>query len=236
MLRIAIVEDEPVYAEALEQGLRRYSDARGEKVSLSLFPNGTAFLAGPRAEYDAVFMDIAMPGIDGMETARRFRERDAEAPLVFVTGMGQYAIRGYEVGAMAFVEKPFPYSELALTMDRVLRVCRNRPSETVTLRSKDLIRVVEVRRITYVEVYNHDLIYHTEDEALEVRGKLSSVEEDPRFRNFIKVSSSHLVNGYYVTEIGQETVTAGGVKLPLSRRRRKECMTRMAEIAGEGTM
>ena len=102
MLNIAIVEDEPAHAEVLRGFLQRYAAERGEEVAAEVFPSGLDFVSDYQPRYDAVFMDIEMPHMNGMDCAFKLRERDAEVPLVFVTGMAQYAVKGYEAGAIGY--------------------------------------------------------------------------------------------------------------------------------------
>ncbi len=73
MLRIAIVEDNPKEQKQLQDQLQTYAHSRGETFAFSLFPEAAAFLEHYRAEYDMVFMDIELPGMDGMRAAHRLR-------------------------------------------------------------------------------------------------------------------------------------------------------------------
>ncbi len=121
MFRIAVVEDEESCAEKLIGFSARYSAEHEETVEAVYFKNPVLFLEQYRGEYDAVFMDIAMPMMDGMECANRLREKDEEVPLIFTTYMSQYAIRGYEVDAMEFVIKQVLYEDFWRKLGEVIR-------------------------------------------------------------------------------------------------------------------
>ena len=69
-------------------------------------------------DYDIVFMDIELPGINGMEAAHRLREIDQQVILIFVTNMAQFAVKGYEVDALDYIIKPAQYGPLSIKLDR----------------------------------------------------------------------------------------------------------------------
>ncbi len=232
MLRIAIVEDQRQYEQSLRNLAGQFARRRGIEVEISSFSDGFAFLEWYAGNCDAVLMDILMPNMDGLETARRLREVDEDVPLIFITTVAQYAIRGYEVSAMGFMIKPVAYEELEMKLDKVLRLAQRRSALTWPITEDGVLRLLDVRSIQYVEVYNHSLIFHTAQGDHTVYGQLKALEADPRFAAFAKCSSSHLVNCAWVTEVGADALTAAGHTLPLSRRRRKAFLEKMTRVLG----
>ena len=97
-MRIAIVEDEAIYAEKLRDYLHRYTQDYGQEWDVSFFADGISFLNSFKGQFDVILLDISMPVLNGMEVAKRLRAIDSEVVLLFVTNLAQYAIRGYEVG------------------------------------------------------------------------------------------------------------------------------------------
>ena len=71
--------------------------------------NGMNFLDDYKGDCDLIFMDIAMPHMDGLETAAALRKRGDNTCLIFITSMAQYALKGYEVNAFDFLVKPLAY-------------------------------------------------------------------------------------------------------------------------------
>ena len=232
MIRVAIVEDEKIHAEEITGYCRRYSAEKQTEIVSRWFDNPVNFLDKYRVDYDLIFMDVLMPLMDGMTCAKSLRTIDEDVFLCFVTSVAQYAIRGYEVGALDFMVKPVSYDEFSMKMDRVIRLLKKRGGETVLISSRNMVRNVSLRDLYYVEVYNHSLIYHTSDGDFEAYGKLSALEEDPRFSRFIRVSPSYLVIAGRVDAIEDEYLIVHGNRIPISRRRRKECMNRIAALLG----
>ena len=234
MLRIAIVEDEPASAEKLQSFAQRYAAEHADNFQITCFSNGLQFLEPYKACYDVVFLDIIMPYMNGTELAHRLRELDDSVLIVFVTSMAQYAIAGYEVGALDFMLKPVEYDEFSVKMARICRYCQKHTPAAISISQKETIVLLRVRDIAHVEVYNHSLVFHTADKSFETHGQLSQLEEDPRFSGFVKCSTSHLINCAFVSEIGPDYFLVADRQIPVSRRRRKDCLEKMALILGGG--
>ena len=103
MIRIAIVEDEQLFREKILRYLHRYEEKNKQSFSIKTFENGMQFLTDYRPEYDIIFMDIEMPYLSGMETAKRIRKVDSRTAIAFITNMANYAVQGYEVEAIDFI-------------------------------------------------------------------------------------------------------------------------------------
>ena len=109
MIRVAVVEDDAEVQGVLQEYIRRYTRQYGTEFEVSVFADGVDILEDYRAVYDVIFLDVEMKHLDGMTTAERIRQMDADVILIFITNMAQYAIRGYSVGALDYVLKPVPY-------------------------------------------------------------------------------------------------------------------------------
>ena len=103
MIKVAIVEDDQDERTRIRECLSYYAGSEGLNFDVAEFSTGNAFIGNYRPQYDIVFMDIEMPGMDGMETAEAMRKMDLSVLLIFVTNMAQYAISGYSVEALDFV-------------------------------------------------------------------------------------------------------------------------------------
>ena len=95
-------------------------------------------------------MDIEMPLMNGMEAADRLRRVDPYVPLVFITDLKQYALKGYEVEAMDFLVKPVGYTAFATMMERVSRRSMKK-QEQLTLSGAEGTFNVNVNDIYYIE-------------------------------------------------------------------------------------
>ena len=150
MIRVAIVEDEDIAARQLEQCLQQYESGHDIRFSSCRFRDALEFLEQYQPLYDLIFMDIGMPGLDGMEAAVRLRAMDSVTPLIFVTSMVQYAVRGYEVDALDFVVKPVRYPTFELKLRRALRAAEMRRGQEVQISVGGVTRVMPSADICYI--------------------------------------------------------------------------------------
>ncbi|MGZ6642733.1 MAG: response regulator transcription factor [Solirubrobacteraceae bacterium] len=120
--RILVVDDDPGVRRMLERTLR----AEGHAVE-AVADGGAALAAAERHAPDAVLLDVAMPGMDGMATCRRLRARGLAVPILLLTARDAVADRvaGLEAGADDYVVKPFAVEELLARMAAIER--RGRP-------------------------------------------------------------------------------------------------------------
>ena len=173
-----------------------------------------------------------MPSLDGINASKKLREIDSEVMLIFVTSLAQYAIKGYEVGALDFVLKPIQYLNFANKMDRAMQLVENRGSKPVMIQTGTGVKKIDSRDIFYVEIQNHVLRYHTKQGNFEVRGSLKNVEEELPKGLFAKCSNWCLVGLTHVAEIKDDTVIVEGEELQISRRSKKNFMTALIRSVG----
>ena len=109
MINIAIVEDEKLYVSQFKEYISRYEKESGNRINVSVFPDGAEIVENYSGDFDIILMDIQMKYMDGMTAAEQIRKLDSEVIIMFITNMTQYAIRGYEVDALDYVVKPVEY-------------------------------------------------------------------------------------------------------------------------------
>lgn len=236
MIRLAIVEDEDTFAQALQGHLERYGQEKGVSFAITRFSDGDEIAQDYAGGFDLILMDIQMRFMDGMTAAERIRERDEEVLIIFITNMTTYAIRGYAVDALDYIVKPVEYFSFSKKMDRAMdRLSRLHHSErhllTLTLRSG--VKKIDVEKLLYVESEGHNLIYHTRSGEYRERRRMQDLCDELEPLGFFRCNKGSLVNLALVDGVEDGCALLGEDRVPISRARRSDFMAALMEQINE---
>ncbi|MEV7975299.1 response regulator transcription factor [Streptomyces sp. NPDC086519] len=246
MLSILVADDEPhaleelVYLLGLDPGVGRVDSA----------PDGAAaLLALDRAlqenrPVDAVFLDMRMPGLDGLEVARVLSRFTDPPPVVFVTAYDDFAVHAFEVGALDYLLKPVRAGRLAETVRRIAErradpapAAPDSPAaapatpaeqpaendaETIAVELSGVTRFVRRSEVRHVEACGDYVRLHLASGSCLLRVPLSSLADQWQNAGFVRVHRRHLVATGHIEELladsGRLSVRVAGAVLPVSRR------------------
>lgn len=183
---------------------------------------------------DAVFLDIKMPGLDGLEVARVLA-RFADPPeVVFVTAYDDFAVGAFELEARDYVLKPLRQERLAEAVRRVITPGASAPrsgvggdtDETIPVGLGGVTRFVTRGDVRYVEARGDYVRLHTFEGSHLVRIPLAALEERWSGAGFLRIHRRHLVNLSHIDELylkgGRLSVRVGDAVLQVSRRHTRE--------------
>lgn len=233
MLRIAVVEDDKTYAAQLKEYLVRYGTEKNQKISVALFPDGEDIVTDYSAEFDIILMDVEMTFMDGMTTAERIREKDNEVVIIFITNMPQYAIQGYKVDALDYVLKPISYFAFSQRIDSALTRVKKKEATYITVAQKGGKKKLNVDKICYVEVRDHDLIYHSTKGDIVTKSSMKEAEDTLGGTKFFRCNRCYLVNLEYVEDFRGNDVTVASDVIQVSRARKKAFMDALNDYMNE---
>ena len=237
MINIAIIEDEKKVRELIVSYMKRYSNGDTGKFSADEFDKAEPFVYNYKAGYDIIFMDIELPGINGMEASQLIRKADSEVMIIFVTNMAQFAVKGYEVEAFDFIVKPVLYAEFAMKMDRATKALGLRKGRNIWVATRSGRKAVNTEKLMYVEIMRHSITFHSEAGDFSCSGTLAGVKEMLSGLPFVLCNRCYLVNMRFVTEVTATDVVINGTRLAVSKTRRKEFLKEFNNyIAGGGTL
>jgi DNA-binding LytR/AlgR family response regulator len=180
---------------------------------------------------DAVFLDIRMPGLDGLVLGRLLSRFASPPRIVYVTAYEQHAVDAFEIKAEDYLLKPVRRERLAEAVRRVAQATGGGPPsaaepEPVPVELSGVTRFVPAADVHYVEAQGDYARLHTASGSHLVRIPLNTLEERWREAGFVRVHRSHLVALQHVEQLrldsGRCTVRVGGIELPVSRRHTRE--------------
>ncbi len=229
MIKAAVVEDEKSCREQVAGFLKRYGQEKNIGIEITEYADGKEITENYRPCYQVIFLDIEMPMMDGMKAARAIRRKDSQVVLVFITNVGRYAVKGYEVGALDFILKPLKYEAFALKMDRIVRTADQPSGKSIVVSAGGDIYRIPVEKLLYVEVVRHQVVYHTTEEEICVRSSLKEAESLLLENGFEKCNTCYLVNLRHVKGIKDNFALVGTEKLQISRARKKGFVQALAD-------
>jgi len=225
-MNIAFCDDDIRQIQLISGLISEYRTKSGEGVTLDTFSSSLELLESfEKKKYDVLLLDIVMPGITGIETAKSIRNDNNDIPVVFLTSSPEYAIEGYKVHAYDYLMKPVKREELYAVLDQIAAVLEKREEASFYVQTKKGVFVVAYDSLEYLEVKNHTLYFNMSDgKTLEVIGNLFEYEEVLlKNKSFLKVHRSFIINMGNMRSYDKKSFTAmNGDVIPISRNVAKE--------------
>src|SRR4051812_19211515 len=141
-MHLLVIEDDPVMGKSLRKGLE---EARHECVWVK---DGDAGLEeGLTQRFDAIILDLLLPGTPGLTVLRQLRQRGVRTPVLLLTALGsvEERVAGLKAGADDYLVKPFAFAELAARLEAVCRRALDRPAPVLS--AGDLCLDLTTRRV-----------------------------------------------------------------------------------------
>ncbi len=222
MVKAAICDDELHFQSFLREKLESYYGML--EVEIEVFSSGISFLEKFREHpyvYQLIFMDIEMPGINGIETSRLIRDINQSVPVIFLTSHRELAAEGYEVDAFRFLEKPLQMEKLVKALDDYNRLWMQ--NGRIPLQDGENTILASWTDIQYVQSENVYIHVFTEQARYLIRKKLSDMEMQMPKNLFFRPHRSYLINLGYVSSFdGRKITMKNGHEIPVSRGKRDE--------------
>ena len=223
-MRIVVCDDEEKVREVLAEKIKRFCP----EAEILCYASGEKLLLAEKAP-DIVFLDIQMPGTDGMETAGLLRKRHKRMILIFVTAMEDYVFRAFDVGAFHYLVKPFSQQKFEAVLLGALEQYREfaqapeggrgqEEEKGIMILSGGSHIKVCLQDIIYAEVFNRKVVIHKMAEDMEYYGKLSDLEKLAG-EGFFRPHRSYLVNFRYVVKYDAAEIALEKGTVPMAKKK-----------------
>lgn len=218
-IEIAVCDDNEKDCRFLESQIDTYMKTNHIIGNITLFSCGEDFLsAKPDKPYDIVFMDIYLPGINGIDTILEASSRDS-FQLVFTTVSQEYAIEAFGLDAAHYLIKPVTENTVTEAMERCISRMETNDIKYIDIRANIGNVSIPTDRIVYIEVYNKTCIIHTEKSEFVTKSSLDAIYELLGGDMFMRAQRSFVINMRFIESFSFNCITLyGGVKIIPSRR------------------
>ena len=210
MIKIAFCDDDLSVLKELSILMDRYRVERNQDITYAAFHSPLELLAEVErgTELDIIFLDVLMPGQNGISTAKEIRKYDTLVKIIYLTSSAEYAVDSYSVGAYFYQLKPIWQESFYRLMDSVLPECRRNEEKSLILRSKSGITRMDLDKLQYCEVMGRTLLFHRQDGVvLDSAGRLDDLCEQLKdYDCFIRCHRSYLVNMEYIKTISSKAI------------------------------
>lgn len=239
MIKIAFCDDDMEVLHQMNELLDRYRVERNEDITYAAFQSPFELLTeiekGIRP--DILFLDVVMPGQNGMDVAKEIRQYDTNMRIIFLTSSPEFAVESYSVGAYFYQLKPIWEESFFRLMDAVLAECEKKKKNSLILRSKDGITRIDLQQLEYCEVLGRKLLFHLENGAvLESAGSLDDLAGQlMQYSNFFRPHRSFLVNMEYIQNISSRSIKmVNDAEIPIPHGKCSEIKNTYMEYAFNG--
>jgi DNA-binding LytR/AlgR family response regulator len=220
MINVLVVDDELPAVEELAFLLGR--DERIGKV-LRATSGAEALAALSAGGIDAVFLDIHMPAVSGLDIAAAIARSSNPPAVVFVTADEDHALAAFELAAVDYLLKPVRAERLARSVGRISELCDGGAAPgMITVDRGGTTRMIRRDDVTYVQAQGDYARLHTADAGYLIRVPLADLEQQWAGAGFIRTHRSYLVALKHVSSMKLAAdgprVTVAGADLPISRR------------------
>ena len=223
MIRIGICDDSSAFLQQTKFMIDHW-DNRPQGIVTELFGDGDALiLAHSKNPFDIILLDVVMPLLNGIETAKELRETDENVKIVFLTSSAEFAVDSYSVKASNYLLKPVEPTKLFACLYELITVIKS-VSKCLTVKGLDAVHRIPLTNIEYVESQSKHIVFYTSDnKKIESTDPLYVYENKLLLKDgFFKCHRSYIINAYRIDSFSTaEVIMHSGCRIPISRSHQK---------------
>ena len=221
-MKIAVCDDDFNFLQEMSDLLNQYGKEHNCSIEYKTFVNPLELVAQMEKgmHYDVIFLDIFMPGINGIQCAKDIRFWDNFVKIIFLTSSSEFAVESYAVRAYQYLLKPIQKESLFSILQLLEKEAKAIEKNIFILKSQNGITKISLSRLEYCEVVNRKILFHLSNgEEYECNLRMNELEEKLKdYGMFFKPHRSFLVNMDYIQTLTTHSImTESGMKIPVPR-------------------
>lgn len=219
MLWIAVCDDEVMECSRIAGKIKGILEEMQVSCTIRQFYSGRELLQSSE-NFDIIFMDIIMGGLDGMKTAHLVREKAYDKLLVFMSSSRDYVFDAYDVEAFQYLLKPIEEKKLQRVLRRAVCKTRERSQAFIIVSRDRQKKKLFLDDIYYFEIRGRMIDVHGTGGVFSYYEQIGLLEGELQGKGFVRCHKSYLVNLKYVDVYNrQELVLDNGERIAIAKRR-----------------
>lgn len=220
MIKIAVCDDEKQVRLRLLTIIQQYFSEIKREVWVAGFKRGQELLSA-KVRFDIIFLDIEMPELNGIETAKKLRKWDVTSKIIYVTNYDHYQRNAYEVHAFDYISKLIKDTDIFKTLGEAVRYLDNAiEKQKCVFETEEGLVTIEIEDIYYFEYSCRRVIIHTTQGNYFASYSLKELYEKFKKYNFESPHKSFIVNLLYLKRIkGFDILLENNDIVPLAQKR-----------------
>lgn len=219
MYRVVICDDEATSLQISQILTEQVLEEDGIEYEITTFEDMrvmTEALADEKAEYDVLLCDILAVGMNGIEAAKELRRLGEKLPIIFISSTAEYALDGYSVNALRYLQKPIDINKLREALQEAYQSMRG--SDVLKFQVADRFYKIPFEEIEYLESQGRDTDIITGDDKISVHMKFSDVEKKLPADMFLRCHRSYIINLAQAKDLARyRFLTKSGTEIPVSQ-------------------
>ena len=219
MYRVVICDDEATSLQINQILTEQVLEEDGIEYEITTFEDMrvmTEALSDEKAEYDVLLCDILAVGMNGIEAAKELRRLGEKLPIIFISSTAEYALDGYSVNALRYLQKPIDIHKLREALHEAYQSMRG--ADVLKFQVADRFYKIPFDEIEYLESQGRDTDIVTADGRISVHMKFSDMEKKLSPDMFLRCHRSYIINLAQAKDLARyRFLTKSGIEIPVSQ-------------------